>query len=328
MTPQVATSVAITAVVVALAGCSAPTAPPISLRAGVIGTTDDLPLLVMQREGFDRKRGVELQLSTYAAGAAVLDAMAAGSVDVSTSVGSVPLLAAAERGLAPGAVTPIAANNFADPEHPSIAIVAGREVKGWRDLNGQPIAVHSVNSLAGAAAAIRLAREGVRDYRWVTMPLANMGLAVAGGNVTAAAMNEPFITQSLIRGDGKLLAWIIGGPPFERMVFTATIVRTTLRREQPAAVKAFLRAHLDAVAWINGNPAKAKTLVGARMGLVDEVVAKMNLLRWPPDARNDPALFDSMQAPLVQAGLLKAPIPAARLFDEALLGEVLAERRQ
>ncbi len=43
--------------------------------------------------------------------------------------------------------------------------------------------------------------------------------------------------------------------------------------------------------------------------------------------RNDPVLLGSMQPVLVEAGILKAPIPASQLYDETLLNEVLSERR-
>lgn len=144
--------------------------------------------------------------------------------------------------------------------------------------------------------------------------------------MAAATMYEPFLSQSLLRRDGKLLGWIIGGPPFERMESSLIVVSADLYRTKPDAVRAFLRAHLQAAKWINQNPDSVRSILTKRLGLTEEVSRKVNLLRWPPDARNDPALLESMQPLLVEIGMLKAAIPARKLYDEALLEEVLAEK--
>jgi NitT/TauT family transport system substrate-binding protein len=240
----------------------------------------------------------------------------------------VPLLTAAERGLIYSTVVPVAANVFTDERHRAVAVVAARAVRGWRDLNGARIAVNARDSITAAALVGRLRLEGVRDYVFVEIPFANMGLAVAGGNVAAAGMNEPFLTQSLARGDGVLLDWVMGGGmPFASAEVSAIVVSADLLRRDPPAAKAYLRAHLQAVRWINANTGQARRVIARRLDLTRDVAERFNLLRWPEDARNDPALLDAMQPLLIEIGALKTAIPARRLYDETLLDQVLAERQ-
>lgn len=320
---------ALVSTVLSLAACSAPPppAPQYKLRVGFYPIQDYLPYFVMREQGLDKKHGLQLVEKTpYAGGAAVIEAMTAGSLDVGI-VGSVPVLSAAERGLIPGKIVPVAANNFADPEHPGVGVLVAPSVNSWKVLDGRSIAVNALDSIQSAAVKGRLKQEGVRGYTLVEIPFANMGLAVAGGNVAAATMYEPFLSQSLLRGDGKLLGWIIGGPPFERMESTLIVVGADLYRTKPEAVRAFLRAHVQAVTWINQNPDGARAILVRQLGLSQEVGQRITLLRWPLDARNDPALLESIQPLLVEIGLLKVPIPARRLYDETLLEEVLAEKR-
>jgi len=312
---------------VLLAACGGPLPPPVTLRIGVFQAQDFLPYFVMQAEGFDKKHGLKFAETSFAGGAAAIDAMVAGSLDLCAGVGTVPLLAAAERGLIPGAIIAAAANAFADRDHRASAVVAASWVQSWKDLAGKRIAVHARNSIPAAAVVGRLKLEGVSDYSLLEIPFANMGLAVAGGNVAAAAMYEPFLTQSLLRGDGKLLDWVIGGAPFERFQTTAIVVSADFLRRNPQGVKAYLRAHLQAVGWVNANLGKARALLARRLDLTREIGEKVHLLRWPGDARNDPGLLDAMQPLLVDIGVLRAQIPARRLYDETLLDQVLAERR-
>lgn len=312
---------------VSLAACSLPKpAQQFTLRIGVLPTQDSLPYFVMQEQGFDKKNGIQFVETMYPSGAAIIDAIVAGSLDVGAAIGSVPVLSAAERGLIPDKVIPVAANNFADSSHPGVGVIAAASVTSWQDLKGRQIAVHAVDSLHSASIKGRLEQEGVSDYKLVEISFANIGLAVAGGNVAAATMSEPFLTQSLLRKDGKLLGWVIGGPPFEKMEFTMIGFSANMYRNNPQAVKAFLRAQLQAVKWIDQNPDGARIILGKRLDLSSDVRQKINLLRFSADGRNDPALLESMQPVLVETGLLKAPIPVSQLYDETLLNEVLSER--
>jgi NitT/TauT family transport system substrate-binding protein len=255
-----------------LAACSAPPTPTpqFTLRIGVYPVVAYQPYFVMQEQGFAKQNGLQLEEKTpFAGGAAVIEAMAAGSVDVGY-IGSVPVLTAAQLGLIPGTVVPVAANDFADPDHQSVGVLAAPSINSWKDLEGQPIAVNSVDSIQGAAIKGRLQQEGVKDYTLVEISFANMGLAVAGGNVAAATMVEPFLTHSLSRGDGKLLGWIIGGPPFERLEVTLIVFSADSYRNNPQAVKAFLRAHLQAVQWINQDPDAARSILTKRLALSED----------------------------------------------------------
>ena len=311
-----------------LAACGAPPtpAPQFTLRIGVLPFLTYLPYFVMQEQGLDRQNGIRFEETSYPAAAAVIKAMETGSLDVSY-VGVEPVLSAAERGLIPDTIVWAATTSFADPDHPVLGVLAATSVNSWKDLEGQYIATHATKSVAGAAIKGRLQLEGVRDYTLVEIPVANMGLAVADSNVAAATMSEPYLTQSLLRGDGKLLSWIIGGPPIEEMPFGLLIFRTDVYRNNPQAVKAFLRAHLQAVEWINQNPDEARSLLTRRLGLSEEVGKKIILPYWLLDARINPSLLESMQPLLVEIGMLKAPIPARQLYDETLLDQVLAEKR-
>lgn len=322
------TMIAVTFLMVTmLASCSpSKSTPQFKLRIGLFPVQDFLPYFVMREKGFDTQNGLQFTETSYAGGAPIIDAMAGGLLDVGY-VGSVPVFTAAERGLMPDKIVVVAANNFADPDHPGVGVLVSTSVRGWKGLKGQHIAVNVANSLHGAAVKARLQQEGVRDYKLVEIPFANMGLAVVGGNVVAATMSDPFLTQSLLRGDGKLLDWVIGGPPFEHMEFSMIVFRANYYQNNPQPIKAFLRAHLQAVKWINQNEKEARSVLVKRLKLSQEIGQKVTLLRWPLDARDDPALLESMQSVLMKIGMLKTPIPVRQLYDETLLEEVLKEQK-
>ena len=312
--------------VINLVGCGDGGRPQVTLRTGVLQAQDYLPYFVMQDQGFDKRNGLRFVEQTFQGGAAVLAGLANGSLDAGPNAGSVPVLTAAEQGWIPDKIVVVAANCFADLAHPGVGLLVAPHIRDWKDLRGQKIATNARNSIATAAVDGRLKQEGVEDYAFVEISFPNMGLAMAGGNVAGAGMNEPYLTQSLLRRDGRLLAWVVGGPPFERMEFSFIVFGAGFYRSNPQGVKAYLRAHLAAVRWINDHPREARALLARRLSLGRDVAERINLLHWPRDARNAPELLDQMQQALVKARVLKAPVPARRLYDETLLAEVLGEK--
>jgi NitT/TauT family transport system substrate-binding protein len=314
---------------VSLTACAPPKPPQQStLRIGLVGTLSSLPYYVMRDQGFDKQNGLVIIETIYQSADLIFKVIAEGSLDGSSSGGIVSVLLAAQDGIVPDKVTVVSANSFADPEHPIIGVVVANSVSNWKDLEGQYIGVPSKTSMFAACVIARLLQEGVTNYTLVDISVSNTGLAIAGGNIAAGVMAEPYLTQSLLRKDGRLLDWIIGGEPFEKMEYTANVFSTNSVRNNPGAVKAYLRAHMEACRWIEKNPDAARSILGKRLSLTPEVVNNVRMMRWPPDMRDDPALLESMQPVLVKTGLLKALIPVQKLYDETLLEEVLKERKK
>ena len=105
------------------------------------------------------------------------------------------------------------------------------------------------------------------------------------------------------------------------------VFRSEFYRSQPQAVRAFLRAYLQALQWTNRNPDESRLILARSLNLSPEVTRKMKLLRFSPDGRNDPTLLMGMQTLLIDIGMLKKRIPENKLYDETLLNEVHAEKR-
>jgi len=307
--------------------CSPAAAPAqVTIRFGAFAAQDMLAYFVMADQGFAQKNSIQLVETAFPGGAAAIDAIVAGSLDACFA-GTVPVIAAAQQGLIPGKIVPAAAVSFSDPEHPNIGVLAHTSVGTWQDLAGQYLGVNALNGIPAAGLEGRLKLEGVSDWTLVEIPISNLGLAVSGGSVIAASIPDPYLTQSLLRGDGKLLDWVIGGQPFPRMQNCCLVLSAALYQDNPAAAKSLLRAYLEAATWIDKNPDAARTVLTRRLSLTPEVAREMNLILCPTDGRNDPALLDSVQSVLIDIGTLKAPIPARQLYDETLLNEVLGERR-
>lgn len=318
---------AVAMVLVAACSSSATKSPAKTetLRLGVIEVSDNLPSFVMSELGLAAREGLRLVESVEIGGAAAIRSMEADKIDVTTGVGIPPMYEAAVNGTVPATVVGVASGLFADPEHLYAAVVVPNDVESWQDLAGRPVAVNAPVSLGGGAVPICWRSEGLPTPDLVELPFRNMGLALRTGDVGAAAMFEPFVTQSVLRGDGRILGWILGGEPMVRVQATMAVMRTALLRERPAAVRAFLRAYVRALQWINTHGQEARELLARRLNLSPEVATAMHMQRWAPDGKHAPEqvvpiiemLAESQGTPRIDPGVL---------YDDRPLESALAER--
>lgn len=309
---------------VVLAACTA--SPPVvaqhALRVGVIQAADQLPYWVMQEQGFARANGLELKPTTFSAGRDVISSIAAGKIDAGFP-GTAPLLSAGADGTVPGSVVGVAAGAFADSNHKAIALLVGSKIRSWADLSGRDIAVNQPGSSVDVALRVRLKAEHVEGVRFVSIPFPNHGLAVAGGNVAGAALIEPYVTQSLLRKDGRVLDWLAGGgAPFPNFQLGASVFATHFVREHPDVVSAFIRAQLQAQRWIMNNDKDARAVLTKALGLTPEVGENLNLSRFSEDGRNDPVLLGQLQDALAGFDPGRRVVPVRTLYDETLLSQI------
>jgi NitT/TauT family transport system substrate-binding protein len=222
--------------------------------------------------GLDKKYGIQFVETSYVSSTAMLDALAAGSLDVGIGVGTISLFSAVQNGLIPNKVVVGAAMSFSDPAHPFTAVLVAPSINSWQDLKGKQIGVPALYGPPAAGIKGRLRLEGISDYTLVEIALPNLGLSVAGGNIAAVVVPETYLTQSLLRKDGKLLGWVIGGPPFEKVEYTMVVASANLVKSNPEAVKSYLRAHLQAVKWLSQNNDEASAILAKRPTIVQAVL--------------------------------------------------------
>ena len=87
------------AALVLVAACTQSKPPhEFTVRIGLFPVLDTLPYYVMKEQGFAKKNGLLFVEIRYPGGAAIIDAMATGKADVGVTIGTVPVLSAAERG--------------------------------------------------------------------------------------------------------------------------------------------------------------------------------------------------------------------------------------
>lgn len=264
----------------AATGASAPsTNDTVAVNIGYFPNLTHAPALVAEQQGFFTKRIGEGKVKTqsFNAGPDVIQAIFGGSLDISY-IGPNPTITA-----------------YAQSEGAGVRVIAGAtsggaslvvkpEIKTAADLKGKTLATPQLGNTQDVALRHWLKENGLSsdtegggDVGIKPQKNAQGLQAFASGQVDGAWVPEPWATQYVQKGAVRLLdestLW-----PGGKFVTTNVIVRTKFLNEHPETVRAFLEAHVDAVQFIEKDPAAAQADVIAQIKKITDQDTKADIL--------------------------------------------------
>jgi NitT/TauT family transport system substrate-binding protein len=305
---------------------------PVTVRLGYFPNVTHAPAIVGVEDGlFAKAIGSEntLETKTFNAGPEATEAIFADALDISY-IGPNPAI-----------------NAFAKSNGEAIRIVAGStsggaalvtkpEITKPEDLKGTTIATPQLGNTQDVAARAWLKEEGLStdtsgggDVSIKPQANADTLTAFKDGSIDGAWVPEPWVTRLVLEGNGKVLVDEADLWPEGDFVTTHIIVRTKFLEEHPDIVSKVISAHLEALASIEADPAKAKATTNAGIekitgkALADETIdGAWKNLRFTHDP-----IASSLQKSAKDAeevGLLE-PVDLDGIYELSLLNELLAK---
>ncbi|WP_338026271.1 ABC transporter substrate-binding protein [Cohnella algarum] len=199
---------------------------------------------VVEEKGFFEKQGVNVELTWFPVYSDSLQALATGQVDANSQTLS-DTLAPASRDIGLKAVLVNDNSNGGD------AIVAKPEIAGIPDLKGKTVATE-LGTVDHLLLLTALAENGMseQDINYVNMTVNDAGPAFISGKTDASVLWEPFQTQAVKEGKGKILFSSKDTPGLipDLLVFKESVVE-----KRPDDVQKVVAAWFDAVAWYADN---------------------------------------------------------------------------
>jgi NitT/TauT family transport system substrate-binding protein len=285
---------------------------------------------------FEERLGpnVEIEWYVYNAGPTAMEAMLAGSIDL-TYVGPNPAL-----------------NAYIRSEGDEIRILAGAASGGAAlivqpdgriqkdaDFKGKRIGSPQLGNTQDVALRAWLKREGLQvELRGASdvsiLPQENAQTLDAFKNrqIAGAWVPEPWASRLVLEGGGKVLVDERDLWPERAYVTTHLVVRTEFLEQHPALVRSLLRAHVQAGAWLAGHEAEAKPLVNGAIARISgkKIDEKLLDAAWKNLTFTDDPIASSLKRSAQDAqaaGLLDlGGLDLAGIYDLAPLNEVLKER--
>ena len=222
------------------------------------------PALVGISQGFYAKAlgaGTELKTVTFNAGPSAIEALNAGSVDISF-IGPNPTITGftQSKGQSLRVVAGAAANGA--------ALVVRSDITEPAQLAGKKLATPQLGNTQDVALRYWLKQQGFEtttegggDVAIMPQDNATALQAFSSGDIDGAWVPEPWATRLVSEGGGHVLVDESELWPGGKFIVTNVIVRTEFLEQHPDQVRAVLAGLLDSLDFIEENPAQAKQAV-------------------------------------------------------------------
>ena len=278
--------------------------------------------------------GVEIEWYVYNAGPTAMEAMLAGSIDL-TYVGPNPAL-----------------NAYIRSEGDEIRILAGAASGGAAlvvqpdgriqkdaDFRKKRIASPQLGNTQDVAARAWLKSKGLKITQTggdaLVLPTANADQLTLfqKGDLDAVWTVEPWVTRLELEAKGKIYLEekSLWSETDGRYVTTHLVSSVEFLTEQRELAKKFVTAHVELTDWINANPAEAKRLLNAELeaettkGIAPEVLERA----WSRiEVTHDPvsASLRRSAKDAHAAGFLEEDPDLSKIYALELLNDVLAQK--
>lgn len=242
-------------------GSAAPAQERPPLKVGYVLWPGFYPLLIAQEKGFFEKHGVKVEPKVYATIGEEYTAYASGGLDgMGLVIGDLlPLLQGDSSRV-------ILVTDFSDGAD---QVVAAADIVSAANLRGKRIGV-KLGSF-GELLIRKMLEEANIGIAEVTLVDVSPELlpAALGSTVDAGHTYEPFTSQSLAKG-GHM---VFDSSKVPGLIPDVMAFQTSVVKERPEDLKAFVAAWFEAIAWWQANPAEAATLLAKATGLKPEEIS-------------------------------------------------------
>lgn len=257
-------------------GASGRAAQLTTVTVNTLPIANGFPLDVGIQKGFFEKRGIEIKKVTFQSGNDIILALANNNGDIGY-IGWVPAFIAATSGIdiVTAAASETEATSVAD-NWQNVMVKGSSSIRTPADLAGKTIAVNALKGVAEAVIKGALDKLGVdpNSVKLVPIPFPAMRTALANGQVDAAHMPEPFMTQTLTLDGGRIV--LAPGPAIMQFLPNGVYVaRGSWARENPELAKNFRLAMNEALTYSQSHPDEIRALLPA-------AIRNIRLAVWSP----------------------------------------------
>jgi NitT/TauT family transport system substrate-binding protein len=231
-----------------------------TLKVGALPIADLKQLFVADAKGFFRQEGLEVDITHFEGGAAIVPAVESGSVDLGWS-NSASMLQARARGLD---FRFFAGGVYQGPGHWTSALMVPESspLRSAAQLQGRTVALNTLANINELVLRAYLDRAGIEPEaaKPLEVPFPDQPVALDAGRVDAALPSEPFVTAARRSG-----ARVLDARPFaaigKRPFVAAFFAKTDWLREHPNTVAAFRRAVGKATRYWDGHPQERAAII-------------------------------------------------------------------
>jgi NitT/TauT family transport system substrate-binding protein len=272
-------------------------------RALATVTVDTLPIAngfpldLGISKGFFEKRGIEIKKTVLQSGNDIVLALSNNNGDIGY-IGWTPAFIANTSGIdiVTAAASEVEGTNIAD-NWQNLMVKGSSSIRTPQDLAGKTIAVNALKGVGEVVIRGALKAVGVdpNSIKLVVIPFPAMRTALANGQVDAAHMPEPFMSQSMNQ-DGARIVMAPGPAIMPFLPNGVYVARTSWAKDNPALARQFRLAINESLIYAQGHPNEIRALLPAairdiRLPVWSPILDRKKLLKLAQLAKE----FDAIQ---------------------------------
>ncbi|MEU5868311.1 MULTISPECIES: ABC transporter substrate-binding protein [unclassified Nonomuraea] len=248
------------------------------VNAGVIAIVDTAPIHLGRSKGFFAEQGIDLTITPVQGGAASISGAVGGQFQFAFA-NTTSLLTAKQQGLDVKVVANgVSSTGRQGEDFSAVLVEPGSPIRSAKDLAGKRVSVNQLKNIGDTTvrASVRKAGGDPGGIEFVELPFPDAPAALKSGRVDAIWVVEPFVSQAISQG-ARPVAWNFADAAPD---LTVAMYFTTGRTD-PGLTRRFTAAMRKSLEYADGHPDEVRQILGTYTKIAPEVIAKINLPRWP-----------------------------------------------
>jgi ABC-type nitrate/sulfonate/bicarbonate transport system substrate-binding protein len=276
-----------------------------------------LPARIGAQSGIFSKYGLEVEVTDFSGGAKLQQAAVAGGIDVAVSAGT-------DIGFIAKGAPELAVAAMGDRPPLGIVVAYDSTAKTTDDLKGKKIGVTTAGSLTEWMMRRLIRQKGWSPDAVTLVPvgsdIAAQTALMATGQIEGVVSPPSLGYQLEISKRGRVLL-----PTFDigaDFVGEAIYATQMILRDNPDAVRRFLKGWFETIAWMRANKAATVEIARSYTQYSPEIESKEYDLVMPifsRDGKFHPAALRTLQESFVEMGSFEKPPDLSKLYTEEYL---------
>ncbi|WFP16109.1 ABC transporter substrate-binding protein [Citricoccus muralis] len=251
-----------------------PIAPSIGVKYGI-------------EQGIFEEHGLDVEISTSNAGAAMLPAVTSGQLDF--GVGNpLSVLTAVDQGLDMRIVAGYSNSLGEGDDIAGVVTLADSDIESYADLEGKTTSVNALRTLGDLTIMADAEEEGAdpTSLNFSEMPFPDMQAQLEAGNTDAIWVPEPFLSNALAEETNRLVGYSFQDaiPGMPTMV---TFTSGSFAEENPEVAEAFAAAMQESLAGVEADQEGARELLPDFIEISPEAAQNLRMERLDGEIPKD-----------------------------------------
>ncbi|MDT8858922.1 ABC transporter substrate-binding protein [Alkalihalobacillus sp. MEB130] len=253
--------------------------------------------------GIFEEYGLDVELIEFRSGAEAINAQRSGEVHVVNSFPGAAMVAN-EQGFDLVAVAQNETAKAEGPDSGAIIVQEDSEIQSLSDLAGKKIAVYNLRNQLVIALNNLIEEAGVSpdDVELVEVPFSSMYDTLINNQVDAVSTVDPYTTQILTSGEGRVISWnYVESIPEQPL--GAWFARADYVNENEEAISRFNAAISESMEYMLEDEDRAREHIVEFTGIDADLVNEMPMIGWSNNINVD--VWQEIVDMFVEAGELE-----------------------